>query len=146
MDEGREAAGAGGRGESVWLGCVRAETLGECATVLDKVRARPEADLLRARRTRLLEAVNAIAWDGNWYKRATLDDGSWIGASSNDAGQIYLNPQTWAILTNAAPADRADAALARPRLFYTSHAADHAPRFRPSRAMSPTSNNTTANT
>src|SRR5205823_4870969 len=51
------------------------------------------------------------AWDGQWFRCASLDDGRWIGSDDHpaglgQAGRIYLNPQTWAVLTEAAPPDR----------------------------------------
>jgi cellobiose phosphorylase len=57
-------------------------------------------------------AVNEYAWNGAWYRRATRDDGSWIGAAENRFGRIFLNPQTWAILADAAPPERAARCLA----------------------------------
>ena len=62
-----------------------------------------------------MEAVNAHAWDGAWYRRATRDDGSWLGSAANSAGRIFLNPQTWAILADVAPPDRAASCLASVR-------------------------------
>jgi cellobiose phosphorylase len=42
--------------------------------------------------------VNEVAWDGNWYAYAFIDDEP-IGASSCHEGKIYLNPQSWAIMS-----------------------------------------------
>lgn len=106
-NDGLSAAGSKGKGESVWLAFFIAETLREFATLLDRIGARPEADQLRARRSKIIDAANNLAWDGHWYRRATLDDGSWIGSSQNAEGRIYLNAQTWAILSDAAPNGRA---------------------------------------
>ena len=44
--------------------------------------------------------------------RGTLDDGTPFGSSKNRVGRIYLNAQTWAVLNDVAPADRAARAMA----------------------------------
>ena len=114
-NDGLSAAGLEERGESVWLAMFLAGLLADWAEIHrrrgDDERA---ADFL-ARRAALVEAVNAHAWDGAWYRRATLDDGSWLGGAENRAGRIYLNPQVWAILADVAPPDRAAACLAAVR-------------------------------
>lgn len=38
-------------------------------------------------------------WDGKWYRRLLLSDGRVIGSSNNAQGQIYLNTQSWAVLS-----------------------------------------------
>ncbi|RMF82560.1 MAG: glycosyl transferase family 36, partial [Planctomycetota bacterium] len=65
------------------------------------------ADDFRRRREALVAAINEHGWDGEWYLRATLDDGSKIGSAFNRVGRIFLNAQTWAILNDVAPPDRA---------------------------------------
>lgn len=55
--------------------------------------------------------VNETAWDGEWYIRAYTDSGGVIGSSSNDKGKIYLNPQSWSVISKIAPKKRAIEAL-----------------------------------
>lgn len=109
-NDGLSAVGLEEKGESVWLSFFMAEMCREFAMVLDAIGESDEAATLRARRETLLKAANDHAWDGAWFRRATLDSGEWLGASACAEGKIYLNPQTWAILTDGAPEDRLDAA------------------------------------
>lgn len=51
------------------------------------------------------------AWDGEWYVRAFREDGTTIGAHSDPEGSIFLNPQTWAVLSGAATRERATMAM-----------------------------------
>ncbi len=67
------------------------------------------------RRQRLIAAINEHGWDGKWYLRATLDDGSKLGSAENRVGRVFLNAQTWAVLNNVAPADRAARCMAAVR-------------------------------
>lgn len=57
------------------------------------------------------ERLNNIAWDGEWYVRTICGDGYRIGSSANKEGKIFVNPQSWAVLSGIAPADRAEKAM-----------------------------------
>jgi len=103
------AVGIRGRGESVWVAHFLHFLLRHWAElpVLDEVtRARflQEAESLR-------RAVNAHCWDGAWYWRATTDSGRVLGSAQCEQGRIFLNAQTWAILSGIAPAERASQAM-----------------------------------
>jgi cellobiose phosphorylase len=51
------------------------------------------------------------AWDGDWYLRAYRADGFEFGARASREGQIFLNPQSWAVLSGHADAGRAATAM-----------------------------------
>jgi cellobiose phosphorylase len=55
---------------------------------------------------KMKRAVNRHFWDGEWYVRATKDDGTAIGSRKCRDGRIFLNAQTWAILNGVAPKAR----------------------------------------
>jgi len=111
-NDGLSALGLEERGESVWLAQFLAGLCADWSEVHRRLGDDERAGELLARRTSLVAAVNEHAWDGAWYRRATRDDGSWIGAAENRFGRIFLNPQTWAILADAAPPERAARCLA----------------------------------
>ena len=106
-NDGLSAAGLEEKGESVWLGHFLASLLSDWAEIWGRRGNASLAAELRQRREALVAAINEHAWDGEWYWRATLDDGSKIGSAGCDAGRIYLNAQTWAILADVAPEERA---------------------------------------
>lgn len=114
-NDGLSAMGVGGKGESVWLAQWLAAVLGDFAHVLEHAPGSADPKLAssyRAKREALISAVNQHAWDGEWYRAATRDDGRWIGTKNDAEGKVFLNTQTWAILADAAPKDREDAAWA----------------------------------
>lgn len=39
------------------------------------------------------------AWDGEWFVRGFREDGLTFGSRKNEEGQIFLNPQTWAVMS-----------------------------------------------
>ena len=60
--------------------------------------------LERARR-KLLEAVEARAWDGDWYVRAFDAAGRPVGSRACDEGQIFVESQAWCVLGGAGAGD-----------------------------------------
>ena len=60
----------------------------------------------------LLEAnIESDAWDGRWYLWAIGDDGHRYGSHTEEEGRIYINSQVWAVISGAAPPDRARSAM-----------------------------------
>jgi cellobiose phosphorylase len=55
--------------------------------------------------------VEASAWDGDWYVRYFDEAGAPVGSKVNTYGQIYLNGQTWPVLSGFASPQRARAAM-----------------------------------
>ncbi len=51
------------------------------------------------------------AWDGNWYIRYFDADGTPLGSSKNTFGQIYLNAQSWAVISGFASPERSREAM-----------------------------------
>jgi len=47
--------------------------------------------------------LNDIAWDGDWYVRTLCSDGYTLGSNANPEGKIFVNTQSWAVLSNTAP-------------------------------------------
>ena len=114
-NDGLSSLGLRERGESVWLGWFLVGLLADWAEIARRRGDTARAEDLLARRAGYLEAIEEHAWDGGWYRRATRDDGTWIGSAENRFGRIFLNAQTWAVLSGAARPERAAAAWAAVR-------------------------------
>lgn len=56
-------------------------------------------------------AINQSAWDGAWYARAYDDAGLPFGVRGETAHEISLNTQSWAVLGECAPRERAEQAM-----------------------------------
>ena len=54
----------------------------------------------------LKKALNVVAWDGRWFKRAFMDDGNWLGSMDNDECRIDSIAQSWGVISNAADNDK----------------------------------------
>lgn len=121
-NDGLSALGIAERGESVWLAQFLAGVYADWAVIHRRRGDEERAAALERRRARLIAAVNEHAWDGGWYRRATRDDGEWIGGGASRHARIFLNAQTWAILADVAPPERARACLAAVRAHLVSAA------------------------
>ena len=53
-----------------------------------------------------IKAINENCWDGEWFIRAVMDDGFRIGMKGQPHGEIWINSQTWAVLSGATTKER----------------------------------------
>lgn len=54
---------------------------------------------------------NVELWDGDWYIRGITADGRKIGTHTDEEGKVYLESNTWAVLSGAAQGERAVKAM-----------------------------------
>lgn len=52
--------------------------------------------------------IEKFGWDGKWYVRAYKESGEKIGSKKNKQGSIYLNTQSWGVLSGHADRKRAE--------------------------------------
>ena len=110
-NDGMNRVGAGGRGESVWLGwflhaallkfAPRAEARGDAA----------KAALWRKHAADLKQAIERESWDGEWYRRGYFDDGTPLGSASSDECRIDSIAQSWAVISGGGDPERAARAM-----------------------------------
>ena len=100
-----------GKAESVWCGQQFCRVLLDLAELSDHLHKDEDAKRFRALHAEMAAIINKVAWDGDWYARAFDDEGKPIGVKSETFQRIALNTQTWAVIGDAAPADRARRAL-----------------------------------
>jgi len=110
-NDGLNLVGPEGRGESVWLGWFLCDVLNRFAII---AKARADDDFARtcdATRVQLAEALEISSWDGQWYRRAFTDHGTWLGSIHDAECRIDAIAQSWSVLSGAAPKERAEQAM-----------------------------------
>jgi cellobiose phosphorylase len=55
--------------------------------------------------------IEQHGWDGQWYVRYFDEAGNPLGSSQNAYGQIYLNGQSWPVISGVASPERAQQAM-----------------------------------
>lgn len=117
-NDGMDAVGVGGRGESVWLAWFFAHTARRFAPLLERSGDKPGAAALLSAAARLGRAADR-AWDGGWYLRGYFDDGAPLGSAKGRGCRIDSIAQSWAAMCREAAPEKVNAALdaALERLF-----------------------------
>ncbi|MEO6279309.1 GH36-type glycosyl hydrolase domain-containing protein [Roseateles sp.] len=91
-----------GRGVSGWLTVAAAYAMKLWAGISADAGRAEAATRWRAAAQALNDAANRHLWDGDWFARGITDDDVVFGVSTDTEGRIYLNPQSWAMLSGAA--------------------------------------------
>ena len=110
-NDGMNRVGEGGKGESVWLGWFLMKTLGNFARV-----AKGRGDAKRAKAWekhagRLKQALENAAWDGEWYRRGSFDDGTPLGSKQSEECQIDSIAQSWSVISGGGDPARSKTAM-----------------------------------
>lgn len=69
------------------------------------------ADKYRMYYQTMKDAVNRYGWDGEWYIRYFDHNGNPVGSGKNLHGRIYVNAQSWSVISGFATRERAKLAL-----------------------------------
>jgi len=114
--------GRAGRGESVMLSMQVKWGCDLLAELAGRQGDQALAAEMRSASAKLADAINTHAWDGAWYVRAFDDEGVAVGSDKPPAGdegegRIFLNPQSWSIISGVAGPQRAESAIASARKY-----------------------------
>jgi cellobiose phosphorylase len=110
-NDGLSHVGIKGKGESIWLGHFLYGILSRIAPVMEARSDKTKAAEYLRRAEAMKKVLNEQGWDGEWYLGATRDDGRPLGSKKCETGKIFLNCQTWAVITGVADAKRARVAM-----------------------------------
>lgn len=91
-----------GKGVSGWLSVATAYALNLWADICEQQAQNKAAEKYHSGAKSINSAVNKYLWDGEWFARGITDDDVVFGVSKDTEGRIFLNPQSWAILSGAA--------------------------------------------
>jgi cellobiose phosphorylase len=93
--------------ESLFIANQYGYALKEMMDILEFVNDKQTAEKYKMYYDEMKTAVNKHAWDGEWYVRYFDYDGTPLGSKSNTHGKIYINSQSWAVISGFAPDDKA---------------------------------------
>lgn len=110
-NDGLSAVGTLLKGESFWVAEFLYMILGNFIPVALERGDTAFAERCDGVRQNLKDAFNRHGWDGQWYLQATTDDGLLLGSQENEEGKIFLMPNIWAVISEAAEGDRGQVAM-----------------------------------
>ncbi|MBC7499235.1 MAG: hypothetical protein H7315_01840 [Herminiimonas sp.] len=110
-NDGMNLVGAGGKGESVWLGFFLYTVLMQFSALALRRNDAAFATRCLSEATQLQVAIERSSWDGEWYRRAWFDDGSLLGSADNAECRIDSIAQSWSVLSGAGEPQHARQAM-----------------------------------
>ena len=112
-NDGLEATKEAGARESVFVTMQLAYGLREMAELARRIGDRAVEQEAAALYVTFKDRLNTVCWDGQWYTRTHCADGYVIGSHTCQYGQIYVNTQSWAVLSGVAEGERARAIMGK---------------------------------
>jgi len=110
-NDGMNLVGAGGQGESVWLGFFMYHLLTQFVQISIHQNDPAFAECCKVHAELLRENLEKHGWDGEWYRRAYFDSGQPLGSSINLECMIDSIAQSWSVLSGAGSKERTISAM-----------------------------------
>lgn len=111
-----------GGGESAMVSFLHVWALGHFAELADWLGEHRDAAAYREQREKTIQSCEAVLWDGEWYRRGFTASGRLIGSDQNAEGKVFMESNTWAVLSGTAePARAAQAMDSVDRYLYTDY-------------------------
>jgi len=110
-NDGMDKVGAGGQGESVWLGFFLYDVLMKFIPIAALHMDPDFASLCKREAEKLQISIEANGWDGAWYRRAYFDNGEPLGSMANTDCQIDSIAQSWSVLSGSGSLERSTMAM-----------------------------------
>lgn len=101
----------GQRGETVFVAFQLRYALKTYGDICDMLQRVDESTWAKEHLERLDKNLQRYAWDGEWFVRAYREGGMKFGSKENDEGSLWLNPQSWSVLSGHANAEQATLAM-----------------------------------
>ncbi|MBK8946905.1 MAG: glycosyl transferase family 36 [Ignavibacteriae bacterium] len=105
-NDGLSAVGLEMKGESIWLTEFLYDVIQRFLPYTIFKGDYEIYDKFTAAKDELKKSFNKYAWDGEWFYRGTKDSGEKIGSKECEDGKIYLNPQSWSVISDIAENDK----------------------------------------
>lgn len=98
-------------GESVFVALQLYYALGVYAEITELHGMTGETEWAHKKREELGKNIESHAWDKDWYLRAFSEKGQVYGSHKNREGSLWLNPQSWAVISGHADKKRTSKVL-----------------------------------
>ena len=103
--------GEKGKGESTWLAQFIYFSINEIEPLLQYRKDTDRLDFFKELAERIRMAHEHHCWDGEWYLIGYNDHHEPVGTKTDRVGRVYLNTQTWAVISGIGSMDRLEKAM-----------------------------------
>jgi cellobiose phosphorylase len=110
-NDGLSAVGLEMKGESIWLSEFFYLILVQFADLCKDIGEQNLYKRYSRKAKDLKKAFDKYAWDGQWFWRATKDNGKKVGSKTSPEGKIFLNAQTWSVISGIAEKNKQKKAM-----------------------------------
>ena len=111
--------GPQGKGETVWGAFFLGYIIKKTFELLEHKQDHTTLERWRKKYEQLRNVIDERCWDGKWYLRAFRDDGSEIGSNIHKQGKIFVNTQSWSVISGLAPKGKAKTAMKSGKKYLT---------------------------
>ncbi|NLF32719.1 MAG: hypothetical protein GX591_17740 [Planctomycetes bacterium] len=94
-----DKVGVKGKGQGVWMSFALARVLKLVGAIAEARGEKQLAATCAERYETLKKAILKHGWDGKWFLYSINDDGMPIGTSKAKEGRMFINPQSWSVLS-----------------------------------------------
>ncbi len=98
-----------GKGESIWTSMQFGTVLRQIAE-LAELKGEDKQKYLDIYEEQK-KLINTTAWDGEWFRRCITDEGRFIGSKNEPQAKIWLNAQSWAVLSGMGDEEKQKSAM-----------------------------------
>ena len=100
-----------GKAESLFNANLYGKALQEMIELMEYLNDQNQVKIYHEDYEHMKSKVNQHAWDGDWYVRYFEENGESLGSKSCDQGKLYVNGQSWPVMSGFATMERAKTAL-----------------------------------
>ena len=100
-----------GGGESAMVSFLYHWALGHFCALAERLGEGGDARAYRAGMEQTQKVCEDVLWNGSWYTRGITASGRRIGTPDCEEGKVFMESNTWAVLSGAAAADRGRMAM-----------------------------------
>jgi cellobiose phosphorylase len=101
-----DKVGANGKGEGVWMSIALARALKLVGKIAAWKGDRENEELCKNRYAELKGNIEKHGWDEDHFIYAINDNGYKIGTNDSEEAQVFINPQSWAMLSGVIDSDK----------------------------------------
>ncbi len=106
-NDGLNGLGKEGKGESFWVSEFLYYVISAILKEFDLTS--DEINWLKSAASEIKTAFNSLAWNGDWFDRATSDEGVVLGGKNDN--RVFLNAQTWAVISEISDNEKTSKAM-----------------------------------